>query len=354
MESNLKIHNNFKFQGKSFSDHNLLIDEVESVSKESAEFLKEWFNNKLFVKVNTSGSTGIPKEIKLKKRQMLNSANATASFLQLKENTTALLCLSSSFIAGKMMWVRALTLGWHLDVVSVDSNPLALNSKSYDFTAMVPMQVSNSIDQLFRVKKIIIGGGVVSENLQNKLQSISAKAYATYGMTETITHIAIKKLNKFNEDNMDSFEVLPSVSIESDSRGCLVIDAPLIADEKIITNDLVTIISNNRFKWLGRYDSIINSGGVKLIPEEIEKKISNIITERFFVASLPDTKLGEKLILVVEGDKNRITSKIDILAFIGSTELTTYEIPKEIHFVSKFSMTETGKIMRSSTMNKIF
>ena len=348
-----EIHKSFQLNEKSFEEVKNLIVYVTSLSEESAFFLNEWFDGNDFVEVQTSGSTGAPKIIKLKKEQMSSSAMATGNYFELKENTTALLCLSSAYIAGKMMWVRALTLGWHLDIVAVDSCPLEKNDKTYDFTAMVPLQVANSMKQLFRIKKIIIGGGVVSEELQEKLQTVPANAFATYGMTETVTHIAVKKLNSFEDKRTNYYELLPFIEIVIDARGCLIIDAPLLSDDKIITNDLVELISETRFQWLGRYDSIVNSGGVKLIPELIEKKIAKVVTEKFFIAAKSDALLGEKVILVVEGKHPLITGKIHIHSFLEGAALGPFEIPKEICFVEEFSMTDTGKIKRSFILENL-
>ena len=351
MESN-KIHKSFRLNESAFTDASELMAYVSSISDESADFLKEWFDESHYVTVQTSGSTGVPKKIKLNKTQLVNSARMTGDYFQLHENTTALLCLSSAFIAGKMMWVRALVLGWHIDVVGTDSNPLEKNSKQYDFTAMVPLQVANSIAQLFRIKKIIIGGGVVSDELQEKLQGVSTQAFATYGMTETVTHIAVKQLNGTGGEEY-FYKVLPSIEIARDERGCLVIAAPLLSDEKVITNDLVELIAPNQFQWLGRYDAIINSGGVKLIPEQIEKKIEKVLSEKFFIGSKSDVFLGEKVILVVEGNHHSITEKKDILAFLKGVELKPFEIPKEICFVKEFVLTETGKIKRALVLEKL-
>lgn len=347
------IHKNFQIEGISITDAQSLIEYIKPISIESADFLKNWFDENLFIEVNTSGSTGIPKKIRLKKQQLYNSAIATGVYFNLPENTSALLCLSSSYIAGKMMWVRALILGWHLDIVAVDSNPLANNKKTYDFSAMVPLQVANSLEQLFRIKKIIIGGGVVSDELQEKLQNISTDAFATYGMTETVTHIAVKKINNFLGKSTHYYELLPSIKIAIDTRGCLVIDAPLLADELVVTNDLVTLISENKFEWLGRFDSVINSGGIKLIPEKIEKKIAEVIAGPFFIAAKEHSLLGEKVILIVEGKHPLITEKKDILLFLQGAKLAPYELPKEIYFVKEFLLTETGKIRRSAIVKAL-
>ena len=191
------FHLKFKLQGKSFSSVEELIAFSEEISSEVAFFLSEWFNNEVFVEVKTSGSTGTPKPIQLQKKQMVNSAKATGNFFNLNEGTTALLCMSANFIAGKMMLVRALTLGWELDIVEPSSHPLNNSTKNYDFVAMVPLQLTNSIAALNRIKKLIVGGGVVSSELLAKIQSCTTEIYATYGMTETISHIAVKSLNNF-------------------------------------------------------------------------------------------------------------------------------------------------------------
>lgn len=343
------------------------MDELQTFTKNFSEdiyqFLENWFSNDDSIVVQTSGSTGKPKPISIKKEFVINSAKATGLYFNLSENTTALLCLPIEYIAGKLMLIRALTLGWHLDVVEVNSNPLETIDKKYDFSAMVPLQVENSLSKLNFIQKLIVGGGVVSNSLQEKLQEISTDVFATYGMTETITHIAVKKLNNFislkeksfikNENaslkkaRKDEFySILPNVTIYKDERNCLVISAPKVSDKIIFTNDVVNLISDTQFQWLGRFDNVINSGGVKLHPEKIEEKLSKIIKNRFFVAGIPDEKLGEKLIMLIEGNQQEIN--------MDSAQLSKFEIPKQIYFINKFIETETAKIQRKKTLAKIF
>ena len=331
-----------------------MLSYAENLQQNTYSFLEQWFDTNDYVEVQTSGSTGMPKAIRLQKEQMKNSAKATGAFFELVEGTKALLCLSTDYIAGKMMLVRALTLGWHLDIVEPVSNPLEDIDAVYDFCAMVPMQLANSLNNLTKVKILIVGGGAVSTTLQEKVKNIATFVYATYGMTETITHIALKKLN--NYDVVENYKVLPHVKISVDNRGCLVIDAPKVSDEKIITNDLVKIISETEFEWLGRYDHVINSGGVKLIPEQIEQKLSEIINDRFFVAGISDDVLGEKLVLVIE--QNVTSSAVEKSAILNVVRnlktLTKYEVPKEIYFLPKFIETETKKIQRRKTLDLLF
>ena len=194
----IKFHKDFKLNNNSFQNNDDLLSYAKNLSTEIYSFLKNWFSSDSFLNVQTSGSTEKPKQIKLQKEFMINSAIATSKYFNLPAKTTALLCLSTNYIAGKMMMVRALNLGWHLDVINTNSNPLEEVSTRYDFSAMVPLQVENSLEKLQNIRKLIIGGGIVSNSLQNKLQSINTKVFATYGMTETITHIAVKKLNHNN------------------------------------------------------------------------------------------------------------------------------------------------------------
>ncbi|MGJ8744711.1 AMP-binding protein [Polaribacter sp.] len=365
-----KFHKNFKLNGISFTSVDELLSYVQNVSEDSFIFLQNWFSEDDFIIVNTSGSTGKPKPIRLQKKRIVNSALATGKHFNLKKKTTALLCLPMAYIAGKLMMVRALTLGWHLDVVHPSSYPLRGIVKEYDFSAMVPLQVSNSLDELYKIKKLIIGGGVVSIQLQEKLQLVTTEAFATYGMTETITHIAVKKLNCFfsstekqvnKSNNIDSYQeflsgyykTLPNVTIYKDQRNCLVIDAQKVSKEIIFTNDVVQLISDTQFKWLGRFDAVINSGGIKLHPEKIEEKLSKIIEQRFFVAGIPDKKLGQKLVLIVELEQLK-TSKFKDLFHVEikkRTSLSKIEIPREIYFIDDFIETETKKIQRSKTLD---
>ncbi|NLP56742.1 AMP-binding protein [Lutibacter sp. B1] len=351
---NNQFHKSFQLQGKSFKNSQEIINFSKEISVEVFTLLEQWFSDNSFVEVKTSGSTGIPKIIQLEKEFMVNSAKATGEYFSLFENTSALLCMSPNYIAGKMMLVRALTLGWSLDIVEPTSNPLKNCEKQYDFSAMVPIQLSNSINEIHQIKKLIVGGGVVSKELLSLIQNIETEVFATFGMTETITHIAVKKLNNMSHAKLVSashYYILPNISISTDNRGCLVINAPKIAKEQIVTNDLVDIISEKEFKWLGRFDTIINSGGIKLIPEQIEEKLEKIIDTRFFVAGLPDAILGEKLILVIENVQNSISKEAIFTRICNLQTLSKFEIPKEIYLVNEFIETATGKINRKEIIN---
>ncbi|MEX6625925.1 AMP-binding protein [Tenacibaculum salmonis] len=353
---NKRFHNSFKLNGISFSSEEKLLAVADTISEATHTFLTDWFNEKDFVIVQTSGSTGKPKPIKLQKEFMKNSALATGDFFDLKENTTALLCLSVDYIAGKMMLVRALTLGWQLDVVSPVMNPLNEVNKIYNFSAMVPLQLRNSLSELHKTAKLIVGGGVVSNDLITAIQNTPTNIFATYGMTETITHIAVKKLNNFKSHQLVSdanYTILSNVKITVDDRKCLVIEAPKVSEEKIITNDVVQLVSNKEFEWLGRFDNVINSGGIKLHPEKIEEKLSKIINTRFFVIGINDNFLGEKLVLIIENSISSEEEEILKLAIKNLKTLAKFEVPKEIYFIDKFIETETKKIQRKKTLDLI-
>jgi len=352
-----KFHIAFKLNGKSFFSSDEIIAYSKEISVSTNQFLSDWFSEEDFIQVQTSGSTGKPKSIQLKKEFMKNSAKMTGEFFNLQENTTALLCLSTDYIAGKMMLVRALILGWNLDVVEPNSNPLKKNKKKYDFSAFVPLQLENSLENINQIKTIIVGGGKVSNSLQTKILSSTTAIFATYGMTETVTHVAIKKLNQFSSLQLGTmkrshFQILPNVTILKDNRNCLVINAPKLSVETIITKDIVELISETEFELLGRIDNVINSGGIKLHPEKIEDKLSAIISTRFFVAGILDEILGKKLILVVERQSSK-TSKFQSLLRekINNLEtLSKFQKPKEIYFIPEFIETKTGKIQRKKNL----
>lgn len=354
-----KFHKSFKLNGTSFGSVDKILEFSKGFSDEINQFLEQWFSKEISISVQTSGSTGKPKTIQLKKELMQNSAVATGNYFNLPEKTTALLCLPIAYIAGKMMLVRALTLGWHLDCIAPSAHPLEKVNSKYHFSAMIPLQLENSLSKISLIDKLIVGGGVVSNTLQQKLSTVSTQIFATYGMTETITHIAVKALNNFskdvsNTDKISFYTILPNITIYKDQRNCLVIDAPKVAEEIIFTNDVVDLISDTHFGWLGRFDNVINSGGVKLHPEKIEEKLSKILTNRFFVAGLADDKLGEKLVLIIE-DKVSTEVENQLLKEIKNLEtLTKFEKPKEIYFISKFIETSTGKVQRTETFQKIF
>ena len=351
-----KYHKDFKLNGNFFNSAKDILAYTKKKYPETFWFLTDWFDDLDFIITSTSGTSGKPKSVKIKKKHMVNSAIATGTFFNLPSKTTALLCLSTNFIAGKMMLVRALVLGWQLDIVEAKMNPLEKITKDFDFSAMVPLQLHHSLGKINQIKKLIVGGAPVSKSMLNEIKNLKTKIFATFGMTETVSHIAVKKLNHFEVDTNDVyFSVLPNVEILTDLNGCLVIEAPKISDNIIVTKDLVKIFSDAQFEWLGRFDNIINSGGVKIIPEQVEKKLQEIITNRFFISSSPDDILGEKLILVIETGSNQSKEKSFYIDLISKFKtLHKYEIPKEIFLIEEFQETKTKKIQRKKTLDLLF
>ncbi|MGB1308955.1 MAG: AMP-binding protein [Oceanihabitans sp.] len=349
-----KIHYRFKINNNSFSYNELkdfaysYVKEGVDYQKELGDFLLDWLNKKDFILATTSGSTGIPKIVKLQKQAMVHSAIATGDFFNLKPGDTALHCLPSKYIAGKMMLVRALILGLELDLVKPSLQPDFNFKKEYHFCAMIPLQLQNILTNSSKIKTIIVGGSSVSKPLQEKISHLKVNVYETYGMTETITHIAVKKLNNFNAAIGTNlyFKTLPNINISQDTRGCLVIDAPNLLKEKITTNDVVKLQSKKSFLWLGRIDNVINSGGVKLFPEQIEAKLQHKISERFIIAKELDATYGERVILILEKLTNSINSSV-------FNVLEKIEIPKKIYAVEKFAESKNGKILRQEILKSL-
>lgn len=324
--------------------------------QELYRFYLAWFDTDstasgLF-RIQSSGSTGKPKELIFTKKQMIGSALRTGRYFHLEQMNNCLLCLPVKYIAGKMMVVRAMQFGLDLLTVKPTINPLGKICCSIDFAAMTPQQVYNSLiegNNLNCIKTLIIGGGEVTQALSDMLQPLNTKCYATYGMTETLTHIALQKLNGDNKQS--SFECLRDVEIAIDDRSCLLINAPFLSPT-VVTNDIVEIVDNKKFRWMGRIDNVVNSGGVKIYPEQIEKQIEQLVTGIFFVASRPDVVLGEKLLLVLENEEISEERKMELIDMMKK-HLPAYHYPQEIICIPTFNYTETGKINRKMTLGNL-
>lgn len=319
-------------------------------------FINEWFSESGQIQMKTSGSTGKPKTITLSREHMINSARATAAYFNLEAGSRALLCLPLGFIAGRMMLVRSMVMGWHLDLIESSSAPKIPKHRTYDISAMVPLQLYNAVGELENMDTLIVGGGQVSDNILNKISDLSTKIYATYGMTETISHIALSPLNKAagSHGNEMIYTALPGVILSTDKRQCLLISAPHICPEEVVTNDIVDLITEDSFKWLARYDHVVNSGGIKLIPERIETRYKDLIGHDYFVCGVPDKRLGERLVLVIEGmETTALMEKIVEAHKNWSPAVPAYEIPKQVLFIKSFVRTTTGKINRFQTVKML-
>ncbi len=319
-------------------------------------FIAEWLGESSTVNVRTSGTTGKPKEIRIPKDKMIRSAQLTVKHLKIPARSSALLCLSCEHIAGKMMVVRAFAGGLNLITTEPASNPLksADIGCRIDFAAFVPMQAQEMLrakrsKMLFgQIRNALIGGAPVPYELRLQLRKMTNNVYETFGMTETISHVALKKLSNDRSQTAagdNRFTTLRGITVTKDTRNCLVILAPQISKNPIITNDIVEIKDGRNFKWLGRFDNMVNSGSIKLIPELLEEKIRGVVARRYFFKGMPDKKLGEKLALFIEGNEFP-AGDLRHLKKELSRMLGKYEIPKEIIFLPVFKTTASGKIIR--------
>lgn len=309
-------------------------------------FICEWLNDSEMVTLKTSGSTGQPKVVSVAKQYLRNSAAMTIDFLDLKPQFTALLCLPAAYIAGKMMIVRALEGGMNLIYAEPSGNPLLGIDAAADFAAMIPLQVEkvlneNGADALANIKHLIIGGAAVSSTLAHRLLPLPNNVWATYGMTETVSHVALKELS--GDKTTDFFTPLPGVTLRTDARGCLTIDAPHLSKDIVVTNDIVDIDNGGQFCFVGRFDNVINSGGVKMVPEQIEAKIKMLIDDEFLIVPQPDERLGHRLVLLIESSNAK---KYDKLPSQLKEKLSSLECPKAILFKSQLQRTQTGKLLR--------
>jgi O-succinylbenzoic acid--CoA ligase len=327
----------------------IFLTENKNLQQEVQNFLSEWRNSSDEITIKTSGSTGNPKIYTIKKSLMRISARKTLSTFFVPVGGTALLCLSTETIAGKMMVVRAAENTMTLYVSDVRSNALCdLPISSVDLTAIVPLQLEQVLhchpSLLKNCTTVLLGGGSISSEHMDALKKHQATVYHTYGMTETLSHIAYRRVGKVTED---TFTPLDGVKISAEN-GCLKIDYPELGIEGLKTNDLVEIAPNGQFKILGRADFIINSGGIKFNPEELESLISHAIQEPFFIGGLPDMKSGERVVIVIEGaKKDAHSSLLDRIKPL----LPLHSCPKEIYYVPEFMRTESLKIRRKETMS---
>ena len=343
----MKIHPKFTYNGVQVQEQ-LWSSFISERMQEAPEweqlflsFIHSWLNEHEQIDISSSGSTGTPKLWKIQKLAMVASATLTANYFDSKEGTKALLCLPGNFIAGKMMLVRAMTFGWSLTAIKPTSTPFAEIDEPFDFAAFTPMQVANlSKDQLqllARFGVVILGGAAVSVSLRNLLSEHCDNLYETYGMAETLSHIAVRKIT--SEET--PFHALDGICLSADAVGRLQIQAPHIQLDVIQTNDVVELYSSSTFLFKGRYDRMINSGGVKLFAERIERKLESILHVPFAIGAVHDSLLGQKVVLYLEAG-----SSIDLeeLSVSMKQKLDRFEVPKEIRFLEKLERTESGKI----------
>ncbi len=310
-----------------------------------SEFISQWNDASPCVEVHTSGSTGKPKVITVEKSRMAASAVTTCSFLGLKKGDTALLCMSVDFIAGKMMVVRSQVCGLKLIVVEPSGHPLKGLTGSLDFVAMVPMQVYNSLqvdeerERLCKIAHLIIGGGALDKSLERELSGFPGSIWSTYGMTETLSHIALRRIN--GPEASLWYTPLDGVTIGVNGYGCLTIDAPRVHEGLLVTNDIAELSPDGkRFKILGRKDNVICSGGLKMHIEEMEESLRQHLSVPFMITKRTDDKFGEAVVLLyTEGRPGDIKAVCDSV-------LQRYERPKDYLKVDSLPMTGNGKPSR--------
>ncbi len=315
-------------------------------------FIHEWLSPSPFIEVTTSGSTNEPKKMTFRKEQLVASARMTCQFLNIREKMNLLLCLPAKYIAGKMMIVRAFISHANLITTPPSGNPLSATDERIDFTAMVPLQVQQTIAEPNTRKKfsaipnVIIGSAALPPELEKELAAFPNRIFSTFAMTETLSHIALRRISGENRNCL--YELLPGIRVTTDERGCMIVNAPYISGEPIITNDLIIKADEEHFRWLGRLDNVINSGGIKIYPETVEAKIAHLFPNiRFFIAGLPDKTLGQKTALVMEGTGSAIEGnfKSEI-----AKVLEKYETPREYIIINRFVETPNGKVKRKETL----
>lgn len=325
-------------------------------------FCKDWLMGKEKFTLQTSGSTGTSKTIIVNRKQMQISARATGKFFDVKPGFNLLGCLNTDMIGGKMMLVRALEWEANLYLYEPSATPMKLihENQKIDFAAMVPMQLSTSIDdydsykKLHQIANLIIGGAPLNPILQVKAAELPINIFQTFGMTETLSHVALARIDKKGDL---IYKALPGVKFSQNSTGNLEIYSPMSDPNHITTNDLVNLHSEFSFSWKGRSDFTINSGGVKLQPEQIEHQLTKLINtlypgRRYFIFGEADIRLGEKVCLVME-EKDRKEKKAEDLLSNSKALLTKYAVPKKIYFLENFEETASGKINRLATINKL-
>ena len=345
------VHASFRLNGKAYERNALdLAAQQWTVSSDEEQqglghFLVDWLSDDEHITLHTSGSTGKPKEIQMPKTAMYASAVRTAAFFNLSEGDSALLCLPIRYIAGKMMLVRALVLGLHLDIIPPKTK-LHIE-KNYTFAALIPLQANASFDVLGRFKTVLIGGAPIPTDLRKRISKKHKHCIETYGMTETLTHVATRVVS----DVAIPFRAMPGIGIATDENDCLVLEVPYVPLSPIVTQDVVRREGDDTFSLLGRRDWVINSGGMKIFPEALEEVLTPFIKFPFFFTALPDANLGEKLVLLAEAPT---TEKAAIMAiakqYLGANK---HHVPKQVSCLDAFVRTQSGKLNRKATIKRL-
>lgn len=328
-----------------YSEDILADGSVPEWKKKVFSFIIDWLDDKEFIEQKSSGTTGNPKLLKLSKQAMYESARRTCEYFEVSFGQTSLLCLPMDYIAGKMMVIRAFVGGLNLLMTKPESMPELTGFGKIDFCAMVPLQVYNSlnsVDALRRIRKLIIGGGEIRDELEVMLRDMPNEVYATYGMAETCSHVAIRRISGTEHERY--YHAIPGVRFATDSRNCLQIKTDFLKKE-VVTNDVIDLIDETTFRWIGRYDNLINSGGVKIVPEEIEALVSKTSGLDCAVIGIPDKKLGERVVLVLEKGGSEVSDQE--LRTLLKDELPKHSRPREIIFLDELPRNHSFKVDRN-------
>ena len=317
------------------------------------EFTSDFLSSSPLIEVKTSGSTGIPKRMLVEKSRMRASARMTCDFLNLHEGDTALLCMPLDYIAGKMMVVRAIERGLKLIDIPPNGHPFAditLQQNPPTFAAIVPLQLYNTLlvekerEALAKTKHVIVGGGAISEEVEKQIRTFPNAIWSTYGMTETLSHIAMRRLS--GKEASEWYTPMPGVNLSQGQDGCLIINAPVLNPEALLTNDIAEIRKDGTFRIIGRRDNVICSGGVKLQIEEIERELQPLLSSPFMITKKKDPKFGEIVVLLTEGSEKQAEKEL--------SEMTNkFSKPKLIIHIDKLPLTETGKPARARAMELV-
>ena len=345
-----------RYQSYSYSKSQSLpnLEELPEFAQVAFAFCRDWLAGQETFTQQTSGSTGAPKLQVLSRTQMEASAAATGAFFGTTTRSHLLCCLNPAFIAGKMMLVRALVWNCPITLVEPSANPLLSLAEQFTFVALVPLQVEAALAEeksrklLQSIPHVLIGGAALPYKIQQELIQQGIRAWQSFGMTETVSHIALAPIGAGDL----VYQALPGVAIGINEQHCLWIQSQMSGTERIQTNDTIELRSKNTFAWLGRADFVVNSGGIKLFPEQLERRIAPLLEEicpgfAYFLFGEKDSRLGEQLVLYVEGTREE-TKRLALEVGLGQI-LGKYEVPKKIYFKPAFAYTPTKKINRHAT-----
>lgn len=333
-----------------YADVPKMVQQQQTKISSALVFINQWLSGVQDFEFKTSGSTGPSKNIQVQRNQIELSAKNTLGFLGLEQGQKALVCLNAEYVAGKMMIARSLIGSLEMHICDPSENPFAIYDVQFDFTAVVPLQLYKWLGNmqeysgLQHVKTIIVGGAALGVALEQQCKVLTGRIFETYGMTETLSHVAMREVG-----TQEAFApVFEDLLLGQDERNCLKIKGAITQNEWLQTNDIVQLGSDNNFVINGRADFVINTGGVKVSPEAIERqiKLHLQLENEFVISSMPDDQLGEKLVLVIEAELSAIN-------FSNFDFLPKYMKPKKLVCLPEFPKTNSGKIDRKQIKKKL-